>query len=76
MDAKRKRYFKKHTQVFTKVLLDNDIQSPITSDIAITDSTTPPFSDKLTMFHMAFLSAAGIGNYATAAAASQRSDLS
>ena len=65
----------KHTQVFTKVLLDNDIQSPITSDIAITDSTTPPFSDKLTMFHMAFMSAAGIGNYATSAAASQRSDL-
>ena len=65
----------KHIQVFTKVLLDNDIQSPITSDIAITDSTTPPFSDKLTMFHMAFMSAAGIGNYATAAAASQRSDL-
>ena len=27
----------KHTQVFTKVLLDNDIQSPITSDIAITN---------------------------------------
>ena len=41
----------------------------------ITDSTTPPFSDKLIMFHMALLSSAGIGNYATSAAASQRSDL-
>ena len=66
---------KKHIQVFTKVLIDNDIQPPISSDIGITDSTTPPFSDKLTMFHMALLSATGIGNYATAAAASQRSDL-
>ena len=48
---------------------------PIPSDIAITDSTTPPFSDKLTLFHMGLLSALGTGNYATAAAASQRSDL-
>ncbi|MEK4967537.1 DUF3231 family protein [Cytobacillus sp. FSL R7-0696] len=66
---------KKHVDLFTKSLLDNDIQPPVSSDIAITDSTTPPFSDKLTMFHMSFMSAAGTGNYATAAAASQRSDL-
>ncbi|KKI91279.1 hypothetical protein WQ54_15785 [Bacillus sp. SA1-12] len=66
---------KKHAQLFAKALLNNDIQSPVSSDIAITDSTTPPFSDKLTMFHMGFMSAAGTGNYATAAAASQRTDL-
>lgn len=65
----------KHIKVFTKVLLNNDINPPISSDVCITDSTTPPFSDKLTMFHMSLLSAAGTGNYATAAAASQRSDL-
>ncbi|QQZ08694.1 DUF3231 family protein [Heyndrickxia vini] len=65
----------KHIQVFTKALLNNDIQPPVSSDISITDSTTPPFSDKLTLFHMGLLSAAGTGNYATAAAASQRSDL-
>ena len=61
--------------MFAKVLIDNDIQPPISSEVAITDSTTPPFSDKLTMFHMALLSALGLGNYATSAAASQRSDL-
>lgn len=66
---------KKHIQVFTKSLLNNDIQPPISSDVAITDSTTPPFSDKLTLFHMGFMSTAGTGNYGTAAAASQRSDL-
>ena len=65
----------KHVQVFTKLLLNNDIQPPVSSDIAISDSTTPAFSDKLTLFHMGFLTAAGTGNYATAAAASQRSDL-
>jgi hypothetical protein len=66
---------KKHVQAFTKVLLNNDIQPPVSSDIAITNSTTSPFSDKLKLFHMGFMSAAGTGNYATAAAASQRSDL-
>jgi hypothetical protein len=66
---------KKHVQVFTKILMDNDINPPIPSDVCITDSTIPPFSDKLAMFHMSFISAAGTGNYATAAAASQRRDL-
>ncbi len=66
---------KKHIKIFTEVLLDNDINPPVPSDVCITNSTTPPFSDKLTMFHMALLSAAGTGNYATSAAASQRSDL-
>lgn len=65
----------KHVTLFTKVLIDNDIHPPVSSDIAVTDSTTPPFSDKLTMFLMGVLSAAGIGNYAMAAGASQRSDL-
>lgn len=66
---------KKHVQIFTKALIDNNIQPPVSSDTSISDSTIPPFSDKLTTFHMGFLSAAGTGNYATAAAASQRSDL-
>ncbi|MGK9185582.1 DUF3231 family protein [Priestia filamentosa] len=65
----------KHMRVFTRILLDSDIESPISPDVAITDTTTPPFSDKLAMFHMAMLSATGTGNYATAASASQRSDL-
>ncbi|MDR0140199.1 DUF3231 family protein [Metabacillus idriensis] len=65
----------KHINIFTKILLDNDIPPPISSDIAITNSITPPFSDKLIMFQMGLLSTLGSGNYATAAAASQRSDL-
>lgn len=65
----------KHLKIFSTLLIDNDIQSPISSDIGITDATTAPFSDKLKMFLMGLLSAAGTGNYATAAAASQRSDL-
>jgi hypothetical protein len=66
---------KKHLQIFTKALMDNDVQPPISSDIAITDSTISPFSDKLMLFLMGLLSALGLGNYSTSAAASQRSDL-
>lgn len=55
--------------------MKNDIESPHLPDIAVSDSTTQTFSDKLTMFHMSLLMSAGIGNYATAGAASQRSDL-
>jgi hypothetical protein len=66
---------RKHMRLFTKLLLDSDIESPISPDVAITDSTTSPFSGKLMMFHMGMLSATGTGNYATAASASQRTDL-
>ncbi|SFM13594.1 Protein of unknown function [Gracilibacillus orientalis] len=44
-------------------------------DFGVSDSTTQTFSDKLMMFHMSLIVSAGVGNYATAAAASQRSDL-
>ncbi|MFJ5716746.1 DUF3231 family protein [Neobacillus sp. NPDC093127] len=66
---------KKHVKVFGDSLLEDNIHPPVPPDIALTNSITPPFSDKLTMFLMSFLSAAGKGNYATGAAASQRTDL-
>lgn len=56
-------------------LVDEGIQSPNSSDIGITDSTVRTFSDKLMMFHISLLSASGVGNYALAGGASQRSDL-
>ncbi|GAA0347530.1 hypothetical protein GCM10008967_42370 [Bacillus carboniphilus] len=65
----------KHVRLFSSILLDNDTQPPVSSDVSITNLTEQVFSDKLIMFHQAFLTAAGTGNYATAAAASQRSDL-
>ncbi|PKR84986.1 DUF3231 family protein [Heyndrickxia camelliae] len=70
-----KEISEKHIKIFSSILLDDHIQVPMGSDIAITNSTEQVFSDKLVMFHMGFLSAAGTGNYATAAAASQRTDL-
>lgn len=66
---------KKHTKIFRDTLLKDDIDSTQLTDVVISDSTTKTFSDKLMMFHMNLIIAAGIGNYSTAASASQRSDL-
>jgi hypothetical protein len=65
----------KHMKIFTSILINNDTQAPISADVAITDSTEQVFSDKLLLFHQGMLTASGTGNYATSAAASQRSDL-
>ncbi|WP_433956839.1 DUF3231 family protein [Cytobacillus horneckiae] len=70
-----KEISEKHVKVFSDTLIKNNIQSPVNADSSITNSTAQVFSDKLVMFHMGMLTAAGTGNYATAAAASQRNDL-
>jgi hypothetical protein len=70
-----KEISQKHVSIFTKTLLDSNIQAVGSPNIAIYDTTMQVFSDKLMMFHMALLSSTGSGNYATAAAASQRSDV-
>lgn len=70
-----KEVSQKHIKLFTDSLLKDDIETPHLPDIGVSDSTTQTFSDKLIMFHMSLLMSTGIGNYALAAAASQRSDL-
>lgn len=67
---------KKHIQSFVNPLTNEDLQVPKVPDVDISNSTTQTFSDKLMMFHMTEIIAAGIGNYATASATSQRLDLS
>ncbi|QKY69354.1 DUF3231 family protein [Lentibacillus sp. CBA3610] len=70
-----KEISQKHIRIFTDTLLKDDIETPQVPDVAVSDSTTQTFSDRILMYHMSLLSASGFGNYATAAAASQRSDL-
>jgi len=70
-----KEISQKHNKIFMDTLANNDIETPQLPDVAISDSTTKTFSDKLIMFLMSQLMASGLGNYATAGAASQRSDL-
>lgn len=70
-----KKVSKKHIKLFVDTLLKEEIQSPNMSDVAVSNSTTQTFSDKLMMFHVSVLVSAGIGNYARAGVASQRNDL-
>ena len=66
---------KKHVQVFTTLLTDDDLPSPMPWDLEVTDSTVAPFSDKLIMYHTTTLISSGISNYSTASAASLRTDI-
>ncbi len=66
---------KKHVDIFSTVLIDENIPAAMTWDYGATDTTVPPFSDKLILFHTTALIAAGIGNYGAAMAASPRRDL-
>ncbi|MFE8702771.1 DUF3231 family protein [Cytobacillus sp. FJAT-54145] len=66
---------KKATEVFSSILRTQNIPAPGTWDSTVTDSTVPPFSDKLMLFHVNMLTAMGIGNYGMAMGASMRLDL-
>lgn len=70
-----KEVCEKHIDLFGDVLMQDDLPSPMTWDAHVTDSTIAPFSDKLMLFHINVMAAAGISNYAAAAAASQRRDI-
>ncbi|MGF9891627.1 DUF3231 family protein [Priestia megaterium] len=70
-----KQIAQKHIDIFSDILKKEDLPAPMTWDNAVTDSTTPVFSDKLMMFHISAMIAAGIGNYGTSMSASPRRDL-
>lgn len=73
--VKAKQMAHSHIKTFVDILLKDDIQAPMAADYSVTASHIPPFSDKLMMFHNSLMVAAGIGNYATASSASQRTDI-
>lgn len=70
-----KKIAQKHVDLFSDILKNNDIPAPMFWDSAVTDSTTQVFSDKLILFHVSAMIAAGIGNYGAAMAASPRKDI-
>ncbi|AZU64515.1 DUF3231 family protein [Neobacillus mesonae] len=65
----------KFVDIFSRILINEDLPAPMNWDSAVTDSTTPVFSDKLIMFHVSAMIAAGIGNFGVSMAASIRRDL-
>jgi hypothetical protein len=70
-----KKIASKQIDIFSQILLENDLPAAMVWDSVVTDSTTPTFSDKLLMFHVTAMSAAGVGNYGAAMAASPRRDI-
>ncbi|MBT2697485.1 DUF3231 family protein [Bacillus sp. ISL-40] len=64
-----------HANQFSEILIKEDLPAPMSRDSAVTDSTVPVFSDKLIMFNISSMIAAGIGNYGMAIAASPRRDI-
>lgn len=70
-----KRMAHKHVEIFSEYLLREDLPAPMGWDPALTDSTTKVFSDKLILFNVTAMIAAGIGNYGMAMAASPRRDI-
>ncbi|WP_017378948.1 DUF3231 family protein [Paenisporosarcina sp. TG-14] len=66
---------KHHCAVFTNILIEDNLVTPMTSDTAPTLSKVSPFSDKLMTFHVSALNAAGIGYYGASLGASPRRDL-
>ncbi|MDG5786040.1 DUF3231 family protein [Evansella sp. AB-P1] len=65
----------KYVDVFNSILLEGDISTVKTYDGEVTDSTEPPFSDRLMLFHTNLLITSGIGTYGMAMAKSNRKDL-
>ncbi|MDQ1913278.1 DUF3231 family protein [Paenibacillus sp. GD4] len=65
----------KQIEVFSSYLRDEDLPAPMTWDSDVLDSTDAPFSDKLMLFHICGLNAAGVLNYGTALSFSLRRDL-
>lgn len=70
-----KELSKKQVQIFSDTLLEHEVSAPMEWDMDVSDSTVPPFSDKLLMFHVGVLGASGLSNLATASAASFRKDI-
>lgn len=66
-----KKIINEHTQFLT----GSDLPAPMPSEQQVFSSTQSPFSDKLMMYQITILTAAGLSDYATSLATSQRNDL-
>ncbi|MGP4080471.1 DUF3231 family protein [Pseudalkalibacillus sp. R45] len=70
-----KQIAEKHVNIFSQILLGDHSPAAMSWDYAVTDSTIPTFSDKLIMYHVTAMIAAGVGNYGTSIAISPRKDI-
>lgn len=73
--SRGKQLSKKYVETFGNFLMKEDLPVPMGWDSAVLDTTTNIFSDKLMMYHVSAMIAAGIGNFGISLAASPRRDL-
>ncbi|WP_078427363.1 DUF3231 family protein [Alkalihalobacterium alkalinitrilicum] len=66
---------KKIVNLLTDFLTGSQLPTPMPSETQVFSSTHPPFSDRLMMYQISILTAAGLSDYATSLATSQRNDL-
>jgi hypothetical protein len=66
---------KKLIEVFSSILMEEDVPAPMIWASTVEASTVPPFSDKLMMFQVALLNQIGFGFYARSHVTSARRDL-
>ncbi|WP_096199913.1 DUF3231 family protein [Bacillus sp. FJAT-45350] len=59
----------------TQFLTGSQLSAPMPSETQVFSSSHPPFSDRLMMYEITVLSAAGLTDYATSMATSMRNDL-
>lgn len=67
---------KRHFHILGLMLEEENLHQPRIFESEVTDSTVPPFSDKLMLFHIATLLSAALGYYGEALSMCQRRDLS
>ena len=70
-----KELSQKYINTFNNFLLKEDLPAPMSWDSGVLNTTDYIFSDKLIMYNVSAMIAAGIGNYGMALAASPRRDL-
>ncbi|MCA0150780.1 DUF3231 family protein [Rossellomorea vietnamensis] len=66
----------KHFDILCSMLKEENLHVSKSFESEVTDSTVPPFSDKLMLFHIVTLLSAALGYYSEALSMSQRRDLS
>ncbi|MDL4840409.1 DUF3231 family protein [Aquibacillus rhizosphaerae] len=79
---KLRKYFQEGAQLadkqikqLGKVMMNENVPSPKLMDEHLTDSTTPPFSDKLMLYHAGLANAIGMQNYGIAVSKIMRHDI-
>ncbi|WP_158299435.1 DUF3231 family protein [Paenibacillus antri] len=70
-----KEMFGKHFEVFTSLLREDDLPSQMTYESEVTNSTVPPFSDKMMMFFIMSLGSVFLSRYGTAIGLCNRRDI-